>query len=57
MTEWSWPGFTAVWRLPKGKLTIVVKRTGAASSRLDGQEKRWVELEGLEGDHELSVTI
>ncbi len=53
----SWPGFTAVWRLPKGKLTIVVKRTGAASSRLDGQEKRWVELEGLEGDHELSVTI
>ena len=53
----DWPGFTAVWRLDQGELTISVKRTGTPSMRLDGREESCVELGTLEGNHELSVTI
>ena len=53
----SWPGFQAVWRLPRGALTIVVKRTGTTSSRLDGKEKAWIKLDELTGNHELYVTV
>ncbi len=53
----SWPGFTAVWRLNQGELTISVKRTGTASMHLDGRAEHWVELKTLKGNHELSVTI
>lgn len=53
----SWPGFTAVWRLGRGELTISVKRTGMPSMCLDGREESCVELGTLEGNHELSVTI
>ena len=53
----SWPGFTAVWRLSKGTLTIVVQRTGTSASRLDGREQTWVKLDKLTGNHEFYVTI
>ena len=54
----DWPGYRVGWRLPRGKLSIAVKRAGTYSALLDGQPVRGgVPLAELEGNHRLEVTI
>ena len=54
----DWPGYEAVWRLPKGELTICVQRAGAYSAKLDGQPvQEGVPLAELKGTHRLEVTV
>ncbi len=54
----DWPGYEARWRLPKGRLHICVKRSGAYSARLDGgPAEGGVLLAELRGDHRLEVTV
>ncbi len=54
----DWPGYEAVWRLPKGELTICVKRAGSYSAKLDGKPVReGVPLAELKGTHRLEITV
>ena len=54
----DWPGYEAKWKLPKGTLTIAVRRTGTYAAVLDGKAvKEGVPLAGLTGDHRLEVTV
>ena len=54
----DWPGYEAVWRLRKGRLTISVVRTGVRTAVLDGKAvKRGVSLTELAGEHQLKVTV
>ena len=54
----DWPGYEAKWRLPQGRLTVTVKRTGSYSAALDGKAvKEGVLLKGLTGEHRLEVSI
>ena len=54
----DWPGYEAKWELPKGTLTIAVRRTGTYAAVLDGKAvKEGVPLAGLTGDHRLEVTV
>ncbi len=54
----DWPGYEAEWRLPRGKLTVAVKRSGAYSAALDGKlTQGGVPLAKLKGEHRLEITI
>jgi len=54
----DWPGYEAVWRLPKGELTICVQRAGSYSAKLDGKPvQEGVPLAELKGKHRLEVTV
>ena len=54
----DWPGYEVKWKLPKGTLTITVRRTGTYAAVLDGKAvKEGVLLAGLTGDHRLEITV
>ena len=54
----DWPGYEAKWKLPKGTLTIAVRRAGAYSVRLDGKAvEGGVPLAELTGERRLEVSI
>ena len=54
----DWPGYEAEWRLPRGRLTVAVKRSGAYSAALDGKPAQGgVPLAELKGEHRLEITI
>ena len=54
----DWPGYTALWRTPRCNLHIQVARGAEQKALLDGEPVReGVELEALEGDRTLEVTV